>query len=139
MFGVLGGLLAITLVGSNSYRLKAQPVGCTAQLIQGSYAISVTGWAFGKDLVISAAAGNMIADGQGGVTGLETLSLNGVVSRRIPFTGGYSISPDCTGSVALQAQGTIYNYDIFLANGGKSVQFIETDAGVVSSGTATQQ
>ena len=70
-------------------------------------------------------------DGNGSVFGNDTTSVNGEILRR-SYTGSYQVNENCTGSIsfALPAPRTFdVHFDFVIAEGGDSVQFIQTDPG----------
>src|SRR5215472_5178190 len=88
-----GSVLALRLVSAP--RVQAQN-SCTSASFQGAFGYTFTGLT-GVNALPFAAVGRLVADGQGNVSGVETQSDNGVISRR-NYTGTYNVNPDCTGS-----------------------------------------
>jgi hypothetical protein len=86
-----------------------------------------------------AVVGQMTADGQGNVTGSWTMSLNGTVSTG-NFTGTYSISKNCTGSITLKNEDfPTADYNIVLDDSHRGFQMIQTDNGTAQPGFALAQ
>ena len=70
-------------------------------------------------------------DGKGSVVKASmTASVNGTIST-FPISGPYTVNSDCSGSVEPSGQ----HYSFVVSPDGKSVDWIETDPGTVSSGT----
>ena len=82
-----------------------------------------------------------MADGNGGISGTDTVNLDGTATRGRQFNGTYSINADCTGTVNLaDAQGNaIVNMDLVVANGGKDVALVDYDTDTILHGTAKLQ
>ena len=61
---------------------------CDASSFEGGYGYALSGYSYDAqgNLYILAGAGRMVADGKGGVTGADTFSLDGTISRRT-YTG----------------------------------------------------
>jgi hypothetical protein len=71
--------------------------------------------------------GQIIADGLGNLSGSYTLSRDGNVSTGT-FTGTYSISKNCTGTLSLSSEDNVpADFNIFLDDGNKGFQMIQTD------------
>src|SRR5262245_14461349 len=75
---------------------------CDAGAFTGAYGYTQSGYAYDAqgNIYFLAAAGRMVADGAGAITGSETLNFDGSVIKR-PYTGTYTMNADCTGSVTL--------------------------------------
>jgi hypothetical protein len=96
----------------------------------GTYMSSGTGTIVGVGPI--AAVGTITYDGKGNSVNTYTVSVNGAISRGVTVTGPYTVNRDCTGTLA-QSDGL--NYDFVVAPDGSAVFWIETDTGVVISGT----
>lgn len=83
--------------------------------------------------------GIMSADGNGKLTGSDTVSNDGAIRQRI-FTGTYTVNANCSGSARFQfSDGSRTSMDFALGDGGKAINFIDTDNGVIVTGTAIEQ
>jgi uncharacterized protein (TIGR03437 family) len=104
---------------------------CSTGSLTGPYAYANAGFNISTSGIIPEAdSGLYTSDGNGHISGTDA---------RI-VTGSYSVNSDCTGSAILtDAPGNSTNLDLFVAEGGAQVQFIQTDSGVVLSGSARQQ
>jgi hypothetical protein len=89
---------------------------------------------------VGAAVGHFTADGQGNITsGTQTLSDNGVITTQT-FTGTYSVSKNCTGSITIKFTGGGKFTAKFVADdGNKGLQIIDTVSGVVAGGFGLAQ
>ncbi len=111
---------------------------CSVATTQGTYGV----WEEGQNppgtpVVI---VGSVTFDGAGNMSGTWSGSFGGNVVPPTPFTGTYTVSPDCTysdefspfpnnPSVVFHHWGTIIGH-------GKEAHYIYSDAGTVISGTA---
>jgi hypothetical protein len=116
---------------------------CDASTFTGAYGYTESGYAYDVqgNIYILASTGRMVADGNGGLTGTETSSLDGTIVRR-QYTGTYTMTGDCVGSVTLQfasaTAGAIHG-DIVAVNNARQINFVQTDANFVFSGVLTRQ
>lgn len=117
---------------------------CDATTFTGAYGYSESGYAYDiqGNTYILASTGRMVADGNGGLTGTETLSFDGTIVRR-QYTGTYTMTGECVGSVTMQfasasAGGTIHG-DIVAVNNARQINFVQTDPNFVFSGVLTRQ
>jgi hypothetical protein len=88
---------------------------------------------------VGASVGQFTADGNGNLTGFQTASANGVILTQT-FTGTYSVSTNCTGSITVNLTGggsQTANFVLFEAN--KGAQIIDTSNGLVAGGAAFAQ
>ena len=114
---------------------------CTLNSLNGGYAYLLNGFTYDQYGQIDlAASGRMVADGAGNLTAGDTLSYDGTIIKRSYPSGTYTMASDCTGSITLtSSNGNKVNFDIVLYNNGKEMNLIETDTGIIFSGTAKQQ
>jgi len=116
--------------------------GCSVQTLKGIYAYQNSGF-YGSPnggLAVFAVAGLLTADGNGGVTSIDTSSQNGVITRGRALTGTYQVNPSCTGSLQFSSGNQVFaNLDFVLVKGGQAVKFIQTDPGTAISGIAELQ
>jgi len=71
---------------------------CTNQTLVGRYGFTGEGF-FGAPAP-AADVGTFVSDGEGNISGSDTINPGGKVTSRT-FTGTYNVSSDCTGTVAL--------------------------------------
>jgi len=69
------------------------------------------------------------------VTGSSTFSSGGTIFPRSPFTGTYTLTVGCTGTVTI---GTTMHFDIYVAPSGNKFTSVQTDPGSVSAATETR-
>src|SRR5262249_22273438 len=132
-------------LGVSIGRFTLQPVaraqsGCSAASFKGAYGLAVNGFFYdtaGNQGVYSS-AGLVVVDGNGAITGTDTLNLDGAPTRGRQFTGTYTVNADCTGVMNLKdAKGAaIANMDMVITNGGKDVVMVEYDRDVILNGAA---
>jgi hypothetical protein len=141
-------VLFVLTLGVLIGRFTVQPVaraqsGCSVTNLKGSYSLAVNGFFYdvnGNQGVYSS-VGLVVADGAGGVTGTDTVNIDGTPTRGRQFTGTYTINPDCSGTVNLKdSKGNVIgNMDLAVANGGKDVALVDYDTDVILNGTAKLQ
>jgi hypothetical protein len=137
--GALGGAYLLFRALTNVPTVRAQSP-CTNASFQGPYGYTfhgnaTTGTLFGP----YASAGRLVADGSGRFTGAESASINGEIVRRV-YNGIYLVTPNCTGSALLNDNfGAVNNFDFVIVNGGKRIDFIQTDLGSVLTGEFNAQ
>ena len=101
-------------------------------ILRGTYMSMGGGTVIGVGPV--AFIGTLYFDGNGGGTNPFTRSLNGVITRAdAPVT--YTVNSDCTGTLTLA--GAVH-LDMRISPNGVKVDYIETDAGTVTSGSASR-
>jgi hypothetical protein len=113
--------------------MHAQPT-CTDASLHGSYGYSFDGTVIG--IGPAAGSGVITFDGEGNLSGADTLSLNGTIIPRT-LTGTYAVQANCTGSVTLEVStGDIFHLEFVIVDSGRELRFIQTDAGTVITGAA---
>lgn len=88
----------------------------------------------GKQNAFSA-AGRLVADGRGNLTGMQTVSQGGMITKGVQYTGTYTVNADCTGSATLSNGAHL---DFVITN-NSLIDFIQTDQGTNIAGTAQKQ
>ena len=145
----LAGLLALGLAFSGAVKtagVRAQPQAdanslcpgnCSEALIKGCYAIELEGWqGTGPSRVPFTLVGFYSADGKGNLTGVGTISVDGVITPGVVVTATYVVDPNtCTGT----ATSNIGTFSFAIAEGGKEVRSISTTPGFTVHGTARRQ
>ena len=79
--------------------------------------------------------GTVYFDGKGGITNPYTVSFAGTISR-VVGKATYSVKSDCTATFTT-VDGT-QHFDMRVSPDGSKVEYIETDAGTVISGSASR-
>lgn len=133
-------LAAAFLLSNPPQEVHAQsttPTTCDATSLKGRYSIKFTGTAYDSQYYtyLLSEIGFMTFDGAGNFTGTDTYNFDGAATRRT-LTGTYTINSDCTGSMTVNAsdKSTMIG-DIAVLLGTKEVNFTQTDAGWIFSGT----
>jgi hypothetical protein len=126
---------ATVLVLSVAPSAMADDKGCSNASLKGTFAYTVTGSTslppplggpFGG-------VGRQTYDGNGHVSGTQTVNLNGNVLRQT-YTGTYNVNPDCTGSITLVVDippGLVTHSDFVIDNNGNETRAVEVDPGSV--------
>jgi hypothetical protein len=148
---ILGGLTAIGLVLVSLPRLPipgfAIPVvradgGCSVASLRGPYAVARQGTLVSSILGLPAPAPYAEValahfDGAGAFSGKATVNIGGAVLNDTPFTGTYTVSSDCTGSLTVNASVGVTVHEAFIViGGGQRVITTETDTFAVVQTTA---
>ncbi len=114
----------------------APPLTCSNATLQGNYGFLVTGTSAGNPIAI---LGQITADGNGGLTGMETVNDNGAITDTAPVTGTYKIGSKCVGTATITSQGgTAASYNLAAVSSSK-VQLVGADSGTVQSGLLEAQ
>ena len=126
-------------------RFTAQPVareqsGCSVATLKGTYGFAVNGFFYyseGSQGVYSS-AGTAVADGNGAISGTDTVNLDGRPTRGRQYSGTYTINNDCSGSMNLKDSkgNVIANMDLVVTNGGKNMMLVDYDTDTIFNGTA---
>jgi hypothetical protein len=124
-----------TLVGSMQIGGSA---ACSDNTLKGNYGLLVSGTDSGGHL--TAASNQIAADGNGILTGTQTLSDNGVITSAVAIAGSYQIDSNCTGSAMITPQGGVAsNYGLVVVSGVKPLELIDADAGTNQMGYGEAQ
>ena len=110
---------------------RVQARECSNASIKGTYGFSCEGTVVGLGPL--AVIGVLTADGNGKGSEVETISLNGVISRGVPFTFTYTVNADCTGSfVSTGPDGMPFHNDFVIDDNKKEIRLIATESGWVA-------
>ena len=123
--------------------VQAEDKGCSNATLRGTFAYTVTGVTsapppFGGPI---AGVGKQTLDGNGHVSGTQTVSVNGNILRQT-YTGTYTVNPDCTGSITLVVNippGLVTHSDFVIDDNGAEIRTVETDGGGVITVIARRQ
>jgi hypothetical protein len=121
--------------------VHAQTKACDASSLSGAYGYTLNGFAYDNqfNLYLVGAAGRVTADGNGNLTGADTLSFDGSVTKR-QYTGTYTVNEDCTGTLTFATSGGSTTHADFVAvNNAKEVNLVQTDSGFTVTGVLKQQ
>ena len=89
-----------------------------------------------------ATAGQTTYEGNGNVTGLIKISLNGAVTPVLAWSGTYTVDPNnCTATktAVIPGIGTVHYFFVTAGNHFNELRFMATDAGTAITGTARKQ
>lgn len=121
------------------------PLVCSARTIQGTYAISTTGFivALGP-LGPVADVGRITFDGISGASQITTVSLNGlIIPARSSIAGSFTVDPDCSGEVSLTLPGPagpiVSTSRFVVVDGGNRLLLVNTGPGRVVTGAAVRK
>jgi hypothetical protein len=108
---------------------------CSNASLKGTFAYTVTGSTSAPPPLGGpfGGVGRQTFDGNGHVSGTQTVNVNGNVFRQT-YTGTYTVNPDCTGSVTLMIDippGLVTHSDFVIDDNGAEIRAVETDAGSV--------
>ena len=115
--------------------------------INGTYAfaVSLTSFIPGPPAILAPwnGIGIMTFDGTGKLSGTQTTNFGGFgVMRNAPFSGTYTVNPDCTGTMTLKSANYPANHlNFVVADSGKTMYAISDDVlplGSSNSGTLTK-
>jgi|SRR6516225_1973771 hypothetical protein len=122
-------VLAVLALGLAPKALKAGPLCPLGNAtLHGTYVVSGSGTATGVGP--AAGVGELTLDGHGNSTATFIASFNGTI-KTIPLTGTYTVNPDCTGTHVEEGS----HYFFVVTPDGNKTSWLETDPGVVFSGT----
>ena len=125
-FGKTFAIAAVTALGLGvAPTAKASDKGCTNASLRGTFSHIGTG--FITAVGPFAGVGTDIFDGNGGITGTASLSINGNIVSGTE-TGTYKVNPDCTGTYTIPGGTTLF---FVIDDGGNEVKAVCTDPGVV--------
>ena len=130
-------ILASMLLCGMASQIHAQSP-CSNADLHGLYSFVASGTLGGAAF---ATAGQTLYDGNGHVTGLIQISLNGSITPLISWTGTYSVNPaNCTTTKTADIPG-VGTVHFFITSGASfnELRFIATDTGSVITGTARKQ
>ena len=143
---VIAGLTALT--GSKAFKLQANPPACTTAILQGGYGAGTSGLINSsgnpndiriRTFVPFAEAVYFAFDGHGHLSGSSTADYGGFIFP-VTFTGTYTVNENCTGSLTVDAGSNgIVHRDLVIVDGGKEVEFVSTDPGIVIAGYMKKQ
>lgn len=134
-------LLAVPFIGSSDAQGNRS---CSDRDFRGGYGFSFDGHFLTENGALPVAAvGILNADGQGNVTAVRTLNLNGQVFEQTAV-GTYETNPNCTGTSVFEIftpglPDTVETFTSNLNRRSGNIQFVGTDDTVVAQGTAWKQ
>ena len=121
-------IAAVTTLGLGIAPLaRADNKGCTNASLKGTFSHMGTGFVKAGPL---AGVGADTFDGNGGITGTASLSINGTIVS-LTETGTYKVNPDCTGTYTVSSAGGSTTAFFVIDDGGNEVKAVCTDPGTV--------
>jgi hypothetical protein len=121
---LITGLMALAAGLAN-----AQAPRCS--VLTGTYAFTFNGAAVfpgSPNPVPFNGVGVQTFDGSGKWTGTESANFGAFVLRSVPFSGTYTLNPDCTGTATAKfPDGTTGRQDFVVTDGGKMIYAIGVD------------
>ena len=135
--GLLLGLGYLGLQLGHPQSAMAQPE-CSEATLRGTYIFSFDGFTVGQggEQQPFAFSGIESYDGAGTMTGIFSGGTNGVIDEDVLYTGTYTVNADCTSE--LTTVDPLFgetHYDQFVDPSGDEFRFVQTDQGVVASGS----
>jgi hypothetical protein len=145
-FGITGIILSLAATGLllRTRTVHAQS-GCTVAALSGSYGFNLQGNYYfvsqtgqvGRGYL--SGSGRLIFDGNGSISGSDTLGDDGTILRG-SLSGMYTVNSDCTGSLSFTDSNKYgFTFDTVVVNGGKEVNLVGTTNGDVFTGVAKLQ
>ena len=143
-----GALTLVSVTSSGSGELadgrfyrsaNATGVQCGNGTLAGTYGILLTGGMYtGSVRTAYESDGQLVFDGNGGLTGTGVVTTGSSPGSSTTATGTYSISSDCSGTAQIASTAGSANFVLARVEGG-SVLFMESDANTTINGTANPQ
>jgi hypothetical protein len=109
---------------------------CSLQSLSGTYTYVLTGFKFHSDRFGEhpfSEVGQLVGNGNGNFTGIDTVSDAGMITTARQYTGTYT---NCTGSATSSVFGDM---NLVITNNYQNVDIIQTERGANVVGTAQQQ
>ena len=108
---------------------------CSLATLRGTYIFGYEGFNLENGMPIPVAfAGQEVYYGDGTMTGVYSASVNGQITRNIPYTGTYTVNGDCTGTLTTTEEIGTFHYDQFVGPKGDEFSWVATDPGIVAAG-----
>ena len=115
------------------YAQEETPAGCTLATLNGPYIFDATGYNIVNSIPVPKAIVELLSfNGNGTLTSLATVSLDGVIHSGVPGSGGYAINANCTGTLTFNGSGP--TFDLFISPNGSRFHMIETVSNTVLAG-----
>ena len=115
---------------------------CSLHSLKGCFGSTITGNLVGGPLA-GPIAGVVLQkfDGEGGLTQVDTVSINGIlVADGRSATGTYTVNPDCTGTATINfpAQPPL-QLNFVLVDHGRELRAVTTNPGLTTTSVGTKQ
>jgi hypothetical protein len=110
---------------------------CSVKSLKGSFAARLWGWqGTGAARVPTSAAGVVVLDGRGGITGSATFSVDGTILPAQPVNGSYTVDAEtCTGDAVT----TVGTFHFAVGNNMRETRFVGTTPGTTVIGDTIKQ
>jgi hypothetical protein len=132
--GLLVALGCLSLPWGRAPRAE-DVLGCSLATLRGTYIFAYKQFTIENGTQIPAAfAGQEVYDGDGTMTGVYSASVNGQITRNVPYTGTYTVNADCTGTLTTTEELGTFHYDQFVGPKGDEFSWVATDPGIVAAG-----
>jgi hypothetical protein len=146
---VNGGALTLAMVSSSAsgeiadgrfFRAaNATGIQCGNGTLAGTYGVLISGGTYvGTVRTAYESDGQLVFDGNGGLTSAGVLTTGTTPGSPVTGTGTYSISSDCSGTAQIVSSAGTGNFILARVEGG-SVLLMESDATTTINGTANLQ
>jgi hypothetical protein len=133
--GLLVALSCISLPWGHAPQADEDESECSLATLQGVYIYAYNGFAIENGKQSPAAfAGQEVYYGDGTMSGVYSVSLNGTIVQHIPYTGTYTLNEDCRGSLTSTEESGTFHYDHFVDPSGDGFSWVQTDPDTVASG-----
>jgi hypothetical protein len=140
-FGFHCRLAALLIAGCLACPAAAQEKTCDATALKGAFGYRLSGFVYDNQgyMYILGAAGRMVSEGSGNLSGAHTYSFDGSIVKQ-QYTGTYTVAEDCTGSMTLSLPGSsVMHFDFVIVNNGLEVELVQTDPAYSLTGTMKHQ
>jgi hypothetical protein len=139
-------LATVLILGIAPQAQAGDGKGCSNATLTGTFVFTASGFLVAPPQFAGpfAGVGTQTFDGNGGTHATETVSQNGNILK-VTITGTYTVNPDCTGSMTLNISSqnppvSLTDHISFaIVDSGAGFQAIQTDPGVVVTGTGRKQ
>lgn len=133
--------ICLLLLSFAAVPASAQSDDCSAASLTGAYGYSLKGTVYDRQFntYLIGAVGRLVADGNGTLTGSDTVNFDGETIRR-QLTGTYTVNADCTGALSFSSPGGgLTTMDFVITDDGKIVELVQTDYPYILTGTMRRQ
>jgi hypothetical protein len=126
---LLVGVVGVLAVGTGFAKDEnAAGAKCSEATLDGTYLFAEEGFILtGNEKVPFALAGYQVYNGNGKVRGVQSGNFGGQIDRKAPFTGTYTVKPDCTATVTYAGGGEPFRFDLFLDPDGSKFTLVQVN------------
>ena len=115
---------------------------CSLHSLRGCYGSTITGTILPGGPVAGPIAGVVLQnfDGQGGLTQVDTVNINGTVIAGRTSAGTYTVNPDCTGTATINFPNQPpLQLSFVLTDNGREIRSVVVNPGAVVTSVGTKQ